>query len=35
MISVSGGLAAGERVVVAGVHSLSPGQAVKILEASQ
>jgi membrane fusion protein, multidrug efflux system len=35
MISVSSGLAAGDRVVVAGVHSLSPGQAVKILEASQ
>src|SRR5262249_3433037 len=34
-ISVTGGLVAGERVVTAGVHSLSPGQTVKILEASQ
>jgi RND family efflux transporter MFP subunit len=34
-ISVTGGLSAGERVVTAGVHSLSPGQSVKIIEASQ
>jgi multidrug efflux pump subunit AcrA (membrane-fusion protein) len=34
-ITVSGGLAAGDRVVTAGVHSLSPGQTVKIFEASQ
>jgi membrane fusion protein, multidrug efflux system len=34
-ITVSGGLAAGDRVVTAGVHSLSSGQTVKIFEASQ
>jgi membrane fusion protein, multidrug efflux system len=34
-ITVSGGLAAGDRVVTAGVHSLSPGQIVKIFEANQ
>jgi hypothetical protein len=34
-ITVSNGLAAGDRVVTAGVHSLSPDQTVKIFEASQ
>jgi len=31
-VQVTGGLAVGERVVIAGVHSLTPGQAVKLLQ---
>jgi multidrug efflux pump subunit AcrA (membrane-fusion protein) len=29
-IAITSGIAAGERIVVAGVHSLSDGQAVKV-----